>query len=154
MLEPVPGEDPMDTLERLAEDETSDPAAVTRNRRIAEALRELNPGLDEAEFEGGIELTDQSGVQISLYADQAAITFPYWDSLDPAELTSQIGDASKLIATETGWRLYDPQLARFTDPETDAEKFSKKFEVGRKAVRRVTSESEPKRSKWKRLLGG
>ena len=144
----------METLERLAADETSDAAAVARNRRLAQALCALNPRFDESEFDGGIELSDESGVQISLFGDQAAITFPYWDSLDPAELTTQIGDASKLIATETGWRLYDPQLEQFTDPAADAESFQQAFDVGREAVHRIVDEPEPKRSKWKRLLGG
>jgi hypothetical protein len=34
MLAPVQGEDPMDTLERLAEEETIAPAAQERNRRL------------------------------------------------------------------------------------------------------------------------
>jgi hypothetical protein len=157
MLKPVPGEDPMDTLERLAEDDTIAPEAQARNQRLAAALRELYPDLDASEFDGGIELSDDdSGMQISLYGEQADFTFPYWDTLDPAELTRRVSAASKLIAAETGWRLYDPQLDRFSDPEADAEDFRRVFDGGRAALRRIADEPEPsaKKSKWKRLLGG
>jgi hypothetical protein len=76
------------------------------------------------------------------------------DTLDPAELTKQISAASKLIAAETGWQLYDPQLDRFTDPEADSEDFRRVFDGGRATLRAMVDEPEPKKSKWKRLLGG
>jgi hypothetical protein len=53
MLAPFAGEGSMDTLERLAEDETIAHAAQERNLRLATALRELNPRLDESVFDGG-----------------------------------------------------------------------------------------------------
>jgi hypothetical protein len=71
----------MDTLERLAEDETIAPEAHARNRRLADALRELNPSLDKSEFD-------------------------------------------------------------------------RVFDGGRATLHRMVDEPEPKKSKWKRLLGG
>jgi hypothetical protein len=50
MLRPVPGEDPMDTLERLEEQEEAtspSPAAAERNRRMADALGPVRPAVGE-----------------------------------------------------------------------------------------------------------
>jgi len=122
MLTPQQGEDPNDTLERLTEQEESasrDRAIAERNRRIADALVALNSAYTEADInyeviaeQAGVtieearamhryvELTDEDGLQITLFDHQASISFPYWDSLDPVHLAREIGKAANVIAEE------------------------------------------------------
>jgi hypothetical protein len=182
MFSPAPGEDPMDTLERLEEREQAaepDPAIAERNRRIADALIGVNPNYTEsaikfdvvAEQAGisleearakhrHIEVIDESGLQITLSDDHASINFPYWDSLDPKHLTDEIAGASKVVGEATGWRLYDPQLEKFIDPVRDADEFAETFGVGVRHVQRIAAEhssadsaSDERPSFWRRILG-
>jgi hypothetical protein len=181
MLRPQPGEDPIDTLERLEEQEQSasaDPAIAERNRRIADALLALNPAYAESEIKHEviaeqtgvsveeararhryIELVDEGGLQITLSDEQASINFPYWDSLDPAHLAREIAKAEKVIAKETGWQLYDPQLEKFVDPARDADEFAEAFGVGVGHVQRIADEHEAESSGdrrpsfWRRVFG-
>src|SRR5688572_14517722 len=109
LLEPVPGQDPMKTLEARAGDESPlTPAAAERNRRIADALRAANPAYHpmESTSDQYIAVTDQGGIEVTLFEDEVAITFPYWDSLDTDYLLREIERAATMIGEETGWRLY------------------------------------------------
>jgi hypothetical protein len=163
MLKPQPGEDPMDTLERLEEQgepASADPAAAERNRRIADALLALNPAYGESAIElRDIELTAEGGLQLTLSDDQASMNIPYWDSLDPAHLAREIDAAAKAIAAETDWQLYDPQLEKFLDPARDADEFVAAFGVGVGHVQRIAAEHEAEPpsgecpSVWRRLFG-
>jgi hypothetical protein len=153
MLTPEPGAEPMHQLERMESEEarSRDRDGEARVRRLAEALRTAEAGYEQSEFELdgrlGIELTAADGVQITLWPDHASVTFPYWDSLDAARLAAQIDRASRIIAADTGWKLYDPQLEKFIDPLRDADEFAEAFGVGVGIVQRITSEgaAEPAR---------
>ena len=181
MFSPVPGEDPMDTLERLEEREEAaapDAAIAERNRWIADALTGMNSNYTESEIkfdviaeQAGIsveearakhryiELMDDNGFQITLSDDQASINFPYWDSLDPKHLADEIAKASKLIGEATGWRLYDPQLDKFVDPVRDADEFAEAFGIGVSHVERIAAEQssadsagDERPSFWRRIF--
>ena len=161
MLAPVDGEDPMETLEaRDGRAAPLTPEAEARNRRLADALTAANPAYHPMEppSDEYIAVTDQKGIEVSLYEDEAAINFPYWDSLDLDYVTAQIGTASAIVAAETGWRLYDPQLEQFFDPARDAGALREAFGVGAAAVNKINAEQataeEPRPPWWKRLLGG
>ena len=164
MLSPQPGEDPMETLERLEEREEAaapDPVIAERNRRIADALIATNSNYTESEIkfdviaeQSGIsveearakhryiELFDEDGLQITLSDEQASINFPYRESLDPKRLAEEIAKASNVIREETGWQLYDPQLEKFIDPVRDADEFARAFGVGVSLVQQIASEQE------------
>jgi hypothetical protein len=161
MLAPVEGEDPMETLERLAEDESPPPPEVlARNRRIADAVLAAHPGWTKTESDAGgwIELDDGEALQVGLSEHEASFNFPYWDSLDTDRILRDIGSAADAIARETGWKLYDPQIERFFDPARDRDAFRKAFGAGTDAVNRIRQEhadvEPPPPPWWKRLLGG
>ena len=160
MLAPVDGEDPMETLERRGSyDAPLTPAAADRNRRIADALSASNAAyapLEGTDASRSIAITDQDGLEISLYEDEAAFNFPYWDSLDLDYIATQIESASAIVAAETGWRLYDPQLEQFLDPVRDRDAFRAAFGVGADAVNQIAAapEADPERAPWwKRVIG-
>jgi hypothetical protein len=164
VLSPQPGEDPMETLERLEEREEAaapDSVIAERNRRIADALIATNSNYTESEIkfdviaeQSGIsveearakhryiELFDEDGFQITLSDEQASINFPYRESLDPKRLAEEIAKASNVIREETGWQLYDPQLEKFIDPVRDADEFARAFGVGVSLVQQIASEQE------------
>ena len=137
MLTPEPGVDPGETLEQLAESPAPAEAdAIARQRRLAAALRTADPRFEQL-------------------PDHASISFPYWDSLDPAEISQDIARVAKIITAETGWQLYDAQLDRFIDPERDADEFAEAFGVGVGHVQDIASEppAEERPSFWRRLFG-
>lgn len=144
MLAAVPGEEPMDTVERLEEQEDAAPpapAAAARIRRMADALKANASYIEGDEAEPGcVELSDEDGLHITLSGEHAAFNFPYWDSLDAKRLSEEIARAAKVIGGETGWDLYDPQLERFVDPVADAEEFAAAFSVGVGHVQRIVAE--------------
>jgi hypothetical protein len=100
----------------------------------------------------------EDGIQITLRSDHASFNFPYWDSLDAGKITDDIGRAAQIVAAETGWRLYDPQLEEFIDSVSDAEKIQSAFDYGRKQLAEIIEqENAPppeRKSFWKRLFGG
>ena len=164
MLSPQPGEDPMESLERLEECEeaaAADPVIAERNRRIADALIATNSNYTESEIkfdviaeQNGISveearakhryivLFDEDGLQITLSDEQASFNFPYRESLDAKRLAEGIAKASDVIREETGWQLYDPQLEKFIDPVRDADEFARAFGVGVSLVQQIVSEQE------------
>ena len=164
MLSTQPGEDPMETLERLEEREETaapDPVIAERNRRIADALIATNSNYTESEIQfdviaeqngisveearakhRDIELMEEGGLQITLSDEQASINFPYRESLDPKRLAEEIAKASNVIREETGWQLYDPQLEKIIDPLRDADEFARAFGVGVSLVQQIVSEQE------------
>ena len=164
MLSPQPGEDPMETVERLEEREEAaapDPVIAERNRRIADALIAMNSSYTESEIkfdviaeENGIsveearakhryiELIEEDGFQITLSDEQASINFPYRESLDAEGLAKKIAKASNVIREETQWQLYDPQLEKFIDPVRDADELARAFGVGVNLVQQIASEQE------------
>lgn len=161
LFEPVAGEEPTETLERLEEREAGTspgPAVAARNRRIADDLLAANSDYTEAPIAGAgdeLELVDENGLQITLSDQQAWINFPYWESLDAERLAAEIATASRVIGEATGWRLYDPQLDRFRDPVADADDFAKAFGVGVGHVERIAAEDAAgeRPSFWQRLFG-
>jgi hypothetical protein len=164
MLSPQPGEDPMETVERLEEREEAaapDPVIAERNRRIADALIATTSNYTESEIKfdviaeqngisveearakhRDIELMEEGSLQITLSDDHAWINFPYRESLDPKRLAEEIAKASNVIREETGWQLYDPQLEKFIDPVRDADEFARAFGVGVSLVQQIASEQE------------
>ena len=160
LLEPVAGQDPMETLEARAGDESPLTAgAAERNRRIADALKAANPAYHpmDSPSEEYIAVTDQKGIEVSLFEDEAAITFPYWDSLDTGYLLQEIERAAAIVSAETGWKLYDPQLEKFLDPSRDGAEFRKAFGAGTRVVNEINEEQQVAEARppwWKRLFGG
>ena len=138
MLSPQPGEDPMETLERLEECEEAaapDPVIAERNRRIAVALIATNSNYTESEIkfdviaeQSGISveearakhryivLFDEDGLQITLSDEQASINFPYRESLDPKRLAEGIAKASNVIREEQGGSYMTPSLRSSSTP--------------------------------------
>jgi broad specificity phosphatase PhoE len=158
MLTPEPGVDPMDQVERMegTGPRAPDPEGEARARRLAEALRAADARYEQSDVQAegttAIGLSAEDGMEITLWPDHASFNFPYWESLDAARLAADIEQAAKVIAGETGWELYDPQLEKFMDPVRDADEFAAAFGVGAGHVQRVASHPAA-RPWWRRLLG-
>ncbi len=160
LLPERPGEDPLDALERLEEDDSAPTAEdAARAQRIAAALRAAIPALEdnagEAAAPGEVHLLDPDGLDVSVYQHSAAVTIPYWDSLDTAALVRDLERVAAVVEDETGWRMYDPQQEAWMDPLRDVDGFRNAFDHGRAIVREIaTEESAPAPVPWwRRLLG-
>lgn len=177
MLDPEGGAEPYEQLERFDEEERStppNPIIEARKRRIVDALRQADPkyeeslldyeviaeqeqiSLEEAQARHrSIQLMAEGGLEINLYDQHADFNFPYWESLDAGALTADIERAAAIIAAETGWKLYDPQLEKFIDPSTHAAEVRGMFDYGRGKLQEFVAAEDERASRplWKRFLG-
>ncbi len=135
---PRPGVDVHDIVE-VDEDRARgrrDPKTEAKKRKVAEALLAHDKRLelfkpdfdqvaklhkmriDEAyERFRDLELNNtQSGIQIQLYDDGAALSIPYWHKGDAARrVLDQAWAAIEIVCRETGYEVFDPQLDRIID---------------------------------------
>jgi hypothetical protein len=97
-----------------------------------------------------IELTDEAnGIQIVLFDDQAAITVPYWHSGETARrVFERILGHIRIIARESGYVAFDPQLGKVIDPDADLDLMLTAYEP---IVQQLKTEMAPhtKRPWWK-----
>jgi hypothetical protein len=145
LFRPEPGVDPLVTAEQGSAGEypgRRNPEKEVRNRAVAAALLQLNPALEiseadpdmlaelhgvaREEAEGyfpDIEINtpdDGNGIQISLFADEAGVSVPYWHTDDRAEAVfAEIWRYLQVIERETGFKTYDPQTGRMVESWSD-----------------------------------
>ena len=90
---------------------------------VTESLMHSNPRYSHFADDHHLEFTDGLvGVQVSLYADEAAITIPYWHMGKSAEYVIQLAvAAARIIEAETHFVGFDFQLGRpFLNKERNA----------------------------------
>lgn len=86
------------------------PERLAQWERIVAALRERLPGgLEQHVAEDECEATHESGLQVSLYPDEAAVTFPYGERSDAEAYHAAVVDVVRLVASETGLQAWDAQ---------------------------------------------
>jgi len=103
------------------------PAARVRLERIADRLQAHDPQLERFTSEDCIELTrpDDSGIQVSLFSDELAVTVPYWHTGPAARAVMRIvWSYLAILEQETGWEVYDRQLGRSLDRAHDLDEVS------------------------------
>ncbi|MGJ7442000.1 hypothetical protein [Aquipuribacter sp. MA13-6] len=78
--------------------------------RIVASLRRRLGEVEESVADDTLEATHvASGLQVSLYPDEAALTFPYWERPDVAAFHDQVVDVVGLVESETGLSAWDAQ---------------------------------------------
>ena len=90
-------------------------AALTRLEQIADRLQAHDPQLERVTTERYIELArvDDTGIQVSLFAGEAAVAVAYWHTGPVARAVMQIVWAYlAILEQETGWEIYDGQVGR------------------------------------------
>jgi hypothetical protein len=86
------------------------PERLEQWERIVTALRERLPGaLEQHVGEDECEATHESGLQVSLYPEEAAVTFPYGERSDAEAYHAAVVDVVRLVASETGLEAWDAQ---------------------------------------------
>ncbi len=96
-------------------DRSFDPPAHARAERIADRLQAHDPQLERFTSDRHIELTrpDGTGVQVSLFAHELAVTVAYWHTGRAARAVMElVWSYLAILEQETGWETYDPQLGR------------------------------------------
>jgi len=142
------GEDPHVTAQRDSEEFAAtplDPQKEALKRRVADALIAHNPKLEVFQF-GFEEIAkhekitveearlkyrhlelngpeeDSTGIQITLFDDEASVTVPFWHEGDKAADTfREIWSYLEIIGRESGYLIYDPQTDRVIDPASGFE---------------------------------
>jgi len=158
------GEEPMQKLVVLGEssvDASLDPEKERRKARLLLALSAADPRLEPRERDHAAlaELMDISEeearardrtielaspqLEIGLEDDHVWIEIPFWPSLQNAGTVETLRRVLGVIATETGWRAYDPQLEQVIGPEIDVGEFLARFGEGVEAVRGLIPEESP-----------
>ncbi len=116
-----------------------DPQREALKRKVADALISFDPDLAVFSFDYDkiaerenisvdfahlqhrhLELNgseeDRSGIQITLYDDEAAVTVPYWhEGEGAADVFRRIWSYLEIISCETGYLIYDQQTDQVLD---------------------------------------
>ena len=172
LFRPKPGEDPIVTARCEADDfpdTPPDPEKEVLKRRIADALIAHNPRLEvfQVNFEEiarirkmsvdearlrfrHLELNtpedDPTGIQITLWDDDASVTVPYWhEGPEAANVFRVIFSQMEIICREAGYLVYDPHVDRVFDPATG---FENALACYRDTIRKVRSIAPASENPW------
>lgn len=119
------GQDWEDAVDEAVERAGDDPELGDERRRqwaqIERAVRDLVGDVDSAVDETVAELAHpKSGLQVSLFAHEAAVSYPYWDHPDRQAFHRLVADVVRIVEKVTGLSAYDPQAgAAFTGTPDD-----------------------------------
>jgi hypothetical protein len=118
------GEDPADTYDDLESedgDARKDPAARERNDRLLDALQARRPDMRRHRQGRTVAFSIVSEwrsvslvgdlLEIYLSRQYAVITADYERADDRAALRADVDDATSIIASVTGWQVFDPAPA-------------------------------------------
>jgi hypothetical protein len=171
LFRPEPGVDPLVTAHQPSKGEYPagrDPDKEARNRAVVASLLRLNPSLQVSEADADllaqmyrvtraeaeqyfpdIEINTQedgSCIQISLYADEAGISIPYWYSGKKAEAVfAEVWQYLQVIENWTGFKTWDSQTDRIVETWADLKAaFASNFETVRR-VQQIAKSNEQHR---------
>jgi len=85
------------------------PERLAQWERIVAALRHRLGEVDESVDRDVCEAAHQSGLIVSLYPDEASVTFPYWEREDPQAFHDVVVDVVGVLEGETGLHAWDAQ---------------------------------------------
>ncbi len=112
------------------------PVRLAQWERIVAALRRRLGEVEVELAQDACEASHVSGLQVSLFPDEAAVTFPYRDRPDRDAFHDVVVDVVGLVETETGLSAWDAQTdAPFDGTVHDG--------AGREATRALTQEADP-----------
>jgi hypothetical protein len=148
----------LEANERLALEEEGDrplsPAARAWLERIADRLQAHDPQLERFTTERHIELTgaDDTGIQVSLFSGELAVTVAYWHTGPAARAVMQIvWSYLAILEQETGWEVYDGQLGRSLYRAHDLDKVTSRYTAMSARLHQMFPEAlrHPDRSGWR-----
>ncbi len=132
-----PGGDPEEALEALETDLDRPPTGEERDRmtRLAKALQATVASLEAGYPEDAIELSEDR-FQVSVYANEAMISIPYWfDGAEAREVLAVALECARAIRETAGFVVWDPQLDRLLDERATVDELAEAYRSGREYVR-------------------
>lgn len=124
----------LDEVERRADsDQTLDDRRLAQWTAIERRLRERAGDIDVFADASVVEASFTVGLQVSLFADEASVSYPYWEQEDPDAFRALVVDAVRIVEEETGFEAWDPQTGQAFDGTLDDE-------TGLAAVRKMNAE--------------
>jgi hypothetical protein len=85
-------------------------------RRVRTILGDVDSGVQDTVGELAHSGT---GLQVALFAHEAAVSYPYWDHADRQAFHRQVADVVAAVEEVTGLSAYDPQTERAFDGTPD-----------------------------------
>jgi hypothetical protein len=86
--------------------------------RLAAALMAVDPAAERVDDEDSVEI-DTDSMQVMVFADQAAISVPYWFEGEEAEaVMRRAHEYARVLHEVGGLTVYDPQLEEVVGEET------------------------------------
>lgn len=124
----------LDEVERRADsDEPLDDRRLAQWTAIERRLRERAGDIDVFADASVVEASFTVGLQVSLFAAEASVSYPYWEQEDPDAFRALVVDAVRIVEEETGFEAWDPQTGQAFDGTLDDE-------TGLAAVRKMNAE--------------
>ncbi len=138
-----PGADPS-TYEPDLDEEPPTPEQRASMKRLAEAIAAVDAEAERHDGDDFIEFDTADAIQISLYADQAAISVPYWYEGERADaVMARIQHYAAVLTEVGGYTVWDPQ----TEEVVTGPGAGHAYSAGVEAVKRL-AEEPPKRRRW------
>lgn len=112
--------DPIATIQQAAL--SSDSALHTTNHDLIHMLEKDNPEFHVQKSDAAIDIVEQVyGVKIGLYHSGGQINIPYWHTDEATQriVFWNVRRYLRLIQSETAYAIYDSQLGRVVDVESD-----------------------------------
>ena len=122
-----PGQDWEDAVDEAVERGDADAELDDERRRqwaqIEREVRELVGDVDSDVDAAVAELAHpESGLQVSLFAHEAAVSYPYWDQPDRQGFHRLVADVVAIVEKVTGLSAYDPQTGEAFNGTPDDER--------------------------------
>jgi hypothetical protein len=119
-----PGQDWEQAVEQATQRTEAEPELDDRRRQqwreIERRVRGLVGDVDSTLDETAGELAHPStGLQVSLFSHEAAVSYPYWDQSDQQGFHRFVADVVRAVEEVTGLSAYDPQTGREFDGTPD-----------------------------------
>ena len=173
LFKPRAGEPPEETAMRDREEgplSPPDPEKEALKQKVAKALVEHDKTLEVFKFDyreiarirkmtieqarqefRHIELNDEStGMQITLFDDEASISVPYWHQGEKAQTVfRRMLDNAAVICREAGYVVFDPQSESVIDPGAEPEEMVGVYTSQVGQLRADTAVKSTRRPWWK-----
>lgn len=103
--------------------------------RLAKALQATVASLEAGYPEDAIELSEDR-FQVSVYANEAMISIPYWfDGAEAREVLAVALECARAIRETAGFVVWDPQLDRLLSERATVDELAEAYGSGREYVR-------------------
>jgi hypothetical protein len=143
-----PGTDPGDYESEL-DDRPPTPEERAAMERLGEAVLAVDPSAERHDGDDFIEIDTEDAIQVSLYANEAGISVPYWYEGEQAEaVMARVFEYAAVLREIGGYTVYDPQTGEVVEGPAGRHSYA----AGVEMLHSVPDAAPPRQSWWRRLF--